>query len=138
MLLGWHVVSAAWAHPDYFPYFNEAVSRPERWRWDSDLDWGQDVGRLAKRLRELNVDETIAYACFGSNKPEWFGIRAQPLQSDRFTGWFAGSASVVGDTTTSALAGGKPDLRWLDKHKPVERIGRSIFLYYVPPGSAGP
>jgi hypothetical protein len=133
VLLAWHAGSAALAHPDYFPYFNEAVVHPEHWRWDSDLDWGQDVGRLAKRLQELNVNETIAYACSGSNKPEWFGIRSQPLVSDRFTGWLAASYSVVGDTTALALTGAKPDLRWLDSHKPVAHVGRSIVLYYIPP-----
>ena len=45
--------SSLLAHPDYLAYFNElAGSRPENVLLDSDLDWGQDMKRLAKRLRE--------------------------------------------------------------------------------------
>ena len=48
------------AHPDYLPYFNAlAGNAPERFQGDSDLDWGQDLGRLSRRLRELGVEERM-------------------------------------------------------------------------------
>jgi len=57
-LAGWLVVSSWTAHPDYLAYFNEiGGGHPERIVIDSDLDWGQDMKRLAVRLRGLHVDE---------------------------------------------------------------------------------
>ena len=56
VLLLWIAVSGAVRHPDYLAYFNEFVwSHPERVLVDSDLDWGQDVVHLSKRLRELGI-----------------------------------------------------------------------------------
>ena len=50
-LTGWLVAESVRAHPDYLPYFDQlAGKRPERVLLDSDLDWGQDLGRLAERL----------------------------------------------------------------------------------------
>ena len=41
------------SHPDYLPYTNElAGSEPEKVLADSDLDWGQDMKRLAARLTQ--------------------------------------------------------------------------------------
>ncbi|HET8548482.1 MAG TPA: glycosyltransferase family 39 protein, partial [Bryobacteraceae bacterium] len=51
LLLAWHGGASALAHPDYTAYFNElAWGEPEWIRVDSDLDWGQNVARLGRRL----------------------------------------------------------------------------------------
>lgn len=55
-LLAWQVASSAAAHPDYLPYFNEIAGRhPERILAESDLDWGQDLGRLSRTAAELKI-----------------------------------------------------------------------------------
>src|SRR5439155_19998746 len=55
-LLGWQTVSSAIAHPDYLAYTNEiAGSHPERFLADSDLDWGQDMNRLADFLERTGA-----------------------------------------------------------------------------------
>ncbi len=57
-LLAWLAVSSALSHPDYLAYFNEfARSHPENILVDSDLDWGQDMKRLALRMKQLGVHE---------------------------------------------------------------------------------
>src|SRR5205085_12510447 len=57
-LVGWLTVTGAMRHPDYLAYFNEfAADHPERILVDSDLDWGQDTIRLARRLKELGATE---------------------------------------------------------------------------------
>src|SRR5262249_51158287 len=62
LLVGWQVSALVTAYPDYFPYFNEAVSRPEKVLVDSDLDWSQDLRRLERRLAELKVPRvSLAY-----------------------------------------------------------------------------
>ena len=57
-LVAWFAASSLLSHPDYLPYFNEfAGSEPEKIVVDSDLDWGQDVKRLAARLRQAGARE---------------------------------------------------------------------------------
>ena len=55
LLVAWQVSTVALAYPDYFPYFNETVGHPEQVLVDSDLDWGQDLRRLERRLAQLEV-----------------------------------------------------------------------------------
>ncbi len=65
VFLLWHLASGALAHPDYLAYTNElAVPTPENRVVDSDLDWGQDMKRLALRARELGIRE-MAYETMG-------------------------------------------------------------------------
>src|SRR5438876_1006530 len=57
-LLGWLIWTGAAKHPDYLAYFNELAGRePEKVLVDSDLDWGQDFNRLARRLHVLGATE---------------------------------------------------------------------------------
>ena len=47
LVLPWYVIESAAAHPDYLPYFNQTVrGQEEEYLADSNLDWGQDLGRL--------------------------------------------------------------------------------------------
>jgi hypothetical protein len=49
----WFIVSGALQHPNYLAYFNELVGdKPEKIIVDSNLDWGQDTLRLARRLKQ--------------------------------------------------------------------------------------
>ena len=57
-LVSWLAATGAIRHPDYLAYFNEfAGDHPERILVDSDLDWGQDTIRLARRLKELGATQ---------------------------------------------------------------------------------
>ncbi len=54
----WFAASSLLSHPDYLAYTNElAGSAPEKILADSDLDWGQDMKRLAERLRAVGATE---------------------------------------------------------------------------------
>ena len=56
-LVAWLVVGIGIAHPDYLPWFNAfAGAHPENILNDSNLDWGQDVLRLARTSRTLKID----------------------------------------------------------------------------------
>ena len=62
VLAAWLIASSLAAHPDYLSYFNEvASSRPEHFLLNSDLDYGQDVGRLADTLRARGIDSVTVY-----------------------------------------------------------------------------
>ena len=131
-LLVWHVTSSARAHPDYLAYFNVlAGERPERILVDSDLDNGQDLGRLADTLRARGIDSVwLAYA--GSATVAEHGLPGvrwlEPHQPVR--GWVA--ASLYSIKLGSLGRPGHDDFAWLERHHPVALVGRSIRLYYLP------
>ena len=61
-LLGWQMGTLLSAYPDYLPYFNATVSHPEQVLVDSDLDWGQDLYRLERRVAQLHIAQLhLAY-----------------------------------------------------------------------------
>jgi hypothetical protein len=131
-LLVWHLVSSARAHPDYLAYFNESGGdRPERILVDSDLDDGQDLGRLADTLRARGIGSLwLAYA--GSATVAEHGLPPfrwlEPHQPVR--GWVA--ASLYAIQLGSLDRPGHDDFAWLERHRPVARVGRSILLYRIP------
>ncbi len=125
VLIGWQVSLLWTAYPDYLPYFNETVSEPQRVLVDSDLDWGQDLRRLEWALAELKV-KNISLAYQGtadlSREPLPTTIRLSPGHPTK--GWVA----ITALAREHALRG----YAWLDAYKPIERIGKTIDLYYIP------
>jgi hypothetical protein len=131
--LGWHLTSSIRAHPDYLAYFNEfAGSHPEKILIDSDLDWGQDLLRLAGVLHQKSIERvSIAYA--GSPEIDLHQFNLPPIRviapHQHTVGWIAISLLRL------KIGGlGFPDdsFTWLEAYKPVFLVGRSIRLYYVP------
>jgi hypothetical protein len=118
--------STLWrTYPDYLPYFNETVGEPREVIVDSDLDWGQDLKRLEGRAAALHIPYLyLAYlgtADLAREPLPPFEI-LKPRQP--VSGWVAISALA-----RTRRAG---DYAWLDGYRPLERIGRTIDLYYIP------
>lgn len=130
-LLLWLVIGTSVAHPDYLAWFNEAAGdHPETIVVDSNLDWGQDVFRLRRAVRELHIKSLTTM--LASNA--WLfrtGIpTAPPLPPNRKRGgWIAVSE------TQNVILGRSGALAWLAGYRPVRRVGKSIRLYYVPSSS---
>ena len=136
-LLLWQVASCARVHPDYLAYFNPlAGSSPERIDVGPDLDWGQDLFRLSDALRARNIDSfSVAYlgsADLGRHDLPHF-VELEPFHPT--TGWVAISVTRLMRGTNAPLYYG---YSWLRSCKAVERVGRSILLYYVQPGGCRP
>ena len=138
LLALWMVVSGASQHPNYLAYFNElAGSHPENILADSDLDWGQDTVRLARRLREMGVTE-CSFTTFNLNAQQlraWPGVPSARLVNPKnpYPGW-----SVVSPTFVVLVKSQFPNLRpWYDYLQPVGKVG-SLTLYYVPAELAQP
>ena len=130
LLLSWFFIATALAHPDYISYFNEAAgSHPERIAADSNLDWGQDLLRLADVVRREHIDH-LYLSYFGT--ANWRMLVPEAEELPQFThvhGWVA--------ISENQMIFGWPSNRrdayaWLRAYEPVRRVGKSIRLYRVP------
>lgn len=124
-LLGWQLSTLWRAYPDYMPYFNEAVAYPERVLVDSDLDWGQDLYRLELRAAQLRIP-LLSLAYRGTAD-----LAHEPLPPYRV---LPPRHPVGGWVAVSQLARTRnlSDYAWLNSYRPLERVGRTIDLYYIP------
>ncbi len=123
--LTWQLSTLWTAWPDYLAWFNETVTHPERVLVDSDLDWGQDLRRLERRSRELAIPRlSLAYRGTAdlTREPLPPFVNLPPHQPT--TGWVA--ISQLARTRNPS------DYAWLDAYQPVEHIGKTIDLYYIP------
>ena len=123
------------AHPDYLPYFNAfAGDEPENIVVDSDLDWGQDIKRLAMRLRELNVTfVTFKPTIVADLDKQGFPQHQRGSMDGPSPGWNAVQISEWKLERMGFELSQLDSKTWPDAMKPTERVGHSILLYYVPP-----
>ena len=127
LLLLWQIGEAAAAAPDYLTYFNQlAAGEPQRIVTGSDLDWGQDVKRLAAALKQRHVDRVSLAVHTSADLRQHDDL--PPIRTlypgETATGWIA-----ISEQMSAFYCAG---YRWLDAYRPVARIGASIRLYYVP------
>jgi hypothetical protein len=128
-LLALDLAHTAMAGIDQLPYFNPlAGSRPERVLSESDLDWGQDLYRLGWHLWDANIHH-VALAYFGTTEVDAAGLPDYTVIDGKapVTGYVAVSARHL---SLSAVRDGS--FSWLRDVAPKDRIGRSIYLFYLP------
>ena len=129
LLLAWQIGSGIVAQPDLISYTNEITrGRPEEWVAESDLDWGQDMHRVADFLNRAGAREvsftpySIYYLQGGHHFPKC-----------TFSDWYrpAPGWNVV------SLSGWKVFNHpgWV-KAPPQYRIGRTHWAWYFPPASS--
>lgn len=123
-LLAWLFIGAGIEHPDYLPWFNEAARpNPARIAVDSNLDWGQDILRLARVIRERRIDH-IYVVMNNSTRLDRHGIPAEWLPPrQKVSGWVAAGENWTAFTD---------EYDWLKAYRPVQRVGKSIRLYHIP------
>ena len=130
----WLVIATSVSHPDYFAYFNELVrGKPEAILIDSDLDWGQDMKRLALRLRDLHVEE-ISY--LPSVYPDWSEVPMPAISSLDIEhprkGWHAANITTLMLRERDLHAKFPNAHFWPEVIEPTERVGKGILLWYLP------
>jgi 4-amino-4-deoxy-L-arabinose transferase-like glycosyltransferase len=133
-LLLWQCISTVAAHHDYIAYFNELAGHdPSRiFVAGCDLDCGQELFRLSQAARARHISQiTIAIwssADLTSDLPTV--VTPQPFVPT--PGWFAISlrARRIGDFLHTSYPPGA--FAWLDQYQPVERVGKTRLLYYIP------
>ena len=130
VLLAWYFIATAIAHPDYMSYFNEAAgNHPERIAADSNLDWGQDLLRLATVVRDEHIDH-LHLAYFGT--ADWHRLLPAAEELPQFKpvhGWVAISENEM---TFGWPTNERDAFAWLRAYTPVRRVGKSIRLYRIP------
>jgi hypothetical protein len=134
----WTLVTAVRIYPDHLAYFHELAggpSRGHRYLDDSNVDWGQDLKRLAARLRDEKIEKVrLLYAWNGS--PDYYGISYEPVtkrdwEQEPRPGVYAISTMwLIHGMDTAARTGVKTD--WLRRYRPFGRVGYSFFLYRIP------
>jgi hypothetical protein len=138
-------VETARAHPDYLPFFNTLVGGPRNgpnYLADSNLDWGQDVARLADYLKATGrTDYTVKVSGVRVARLfEFLGLdpasRERDIDALRNNphGLFAigvnarlGLEDFKKEKDGTIVRG--PDYTWLKSHPIVARIGYSIDVY---------
>lgn len=146
ILIIWQAVSVIKIYPSFLAYFNESIGGPSqgyKYVVDSNLDWGQDLKRLAAWVETNNINK-IRLNYFGGGVPEYY-------LGDKFVFWWenypvsdiTNQGGWLGVSATFLQAGrGEADINfpgksgyynWLNVYQPVAIIGHSIFVYYIPP-----
>jgi len=140
VLIALAALETAAAHPDYVAYFNaiaRAAGGGERFLIDSNLDWGQDVGRLAAWLHsEEAAGRPYSLRLFAYPKDQLvahLGLDPAALTIAP-SGLFAISVNVrrglmgvrmMPDHTIQL----SEDYNWLQRYPHVARVGSSIDVY---------
>jgi len=123
----WQVATLAYAYPDYLAYFNFLAGRhPERILVDSDLDWGgQDLRRLERVLAARHVPQlSIGYRGTADLSLEALPPYSLLKPNQPVRGWVA--------ITMLTLQENQAGYGWLRQYQPVQRVGKSFDLYYIP------
>ena len=131
LLIGQVAVSAA-TSPDYLTYFNLlAGAHPEKLLVDSDLDWGQDVNRVATELRHRGIAHVVTSLHSNADlSRHGFPVYSEMEWDEPTTGW------IVISLTRLAFGEGAPPFdgyRWLQHYIPVTTIGKTVRLYRIAP-----
>jgi 4-amino-4-deoxy-L-arabinose transferase-like glycosyltransferase len=142
----WLVISVLRVSPHYISYFNESVGGPENgadYLDDSNIDWGQDLKRLAQYLSKNGIDEAVL-SFWGPTPPayygEQYGVRFKPWTAEAAAsdmpppGIYAISINNLTNIKLLTALRKFPDSKrdWLSRFKPSDRVGYSIYIYKFP------
>lgn len=151
LLIG-QISTALAIHPHYLSYFNRLAGGPAQGYnilIDSNVDWGQDLRRLASWLAENEVGE-VKLGWFGTAQPDYYGIAYEPLpglggvgQPQFFDAWWQlpfnpaqPEPGVYAISVTSLwefplVTADKHVYAWFRAREPDARIGYSVMVYVV-------
>jgi hypothetical protein len=139
-LLVWQLGACVVTAPYHLAYFNELAGGTDRARrllLDSNLDWGQDLGRLKDYMDGRGLSK-ICLGYFGHADPKVYGIDYTIAPAAPAPGLCAISANfLAGYPYAITYAGEKirgvkqGSWTWFDRLTPVARVGSSIYVFDV-------
>jgi hypothetical protein len=134
----WLVLSVGSQAPQFIAYFNESIGARANAPYvlhDSNLDWGQDLKRLA-RWQEAHAVPELILGYWGGAQPEYYGVRWRPMTGDEARadrpppGVYALSVNRLVDMKRSVVLNhDDPRVDWLSRFTPADRVGASIYIY---------
>jgi hypothetical protein len=151
----WYAGGTLRNHPHHLAYFNELAGGPANgWRLlvDSNLDWGQDLKRLAEWMRQNRVPR-LKLSYFGSADPAYYGIAGENLPGyrsphpARVTRVIApGDVLAVSATNLQGVyldPEDRPLMQRIRQLEPIGRAGWSVLVYradfaWPPPAGGAP
>ncbi len=144
LIIFWQFTSIVRIYPHFLAYFNQLTGGPTngyQYVTDSNLDWGQDLRRLASFV-EKNKIESIYLNYFGGGSPEYYlgskyhrwDSRQDPNQLPANSYLAVSVNELQGGRAipVKGFDGGNGYYQWLNQYKPIAVIGYSIFVYYIP------
>jgi len=162
VLVFWFAASSLSIFPNYLSYFNEIIGGGRngyKYFTDSNIDWGQDLKRLAVWTDNHPEVDRLRLDYFGGGEPRYlFCTRKQDnngslirssngynCENSRYIewhsnygqiddGWVAVSVTFLQNAKFYAERFGEQDYEWLLTRQPYAKIGNSIFVYKVEPG----
>jgi hypothetical protein len=132
--LCWYALGTLAVAPRYLQYFNLLAGGPtggHRYLVDSNIDWGQDLIRLADYMDEHNVEQ-VHLAYFGRVHPAIYGVRFVPLEGPGHKGVAAISPTLLMGRPYYWYRNGRVErlppgaYTWLQTHEPVARAGAML------------
>ncbi len=141
-LLVWYIVPIILLYPHFLTYFNLVAGGPSggsRYVVDSNLDWGQDLKRLAKWVDEFNIQKIKVDYFGGSDTNYYLGNKYEEWHAEYDPknakgNWLAISTTFLQQSRAVPAKGfnrSTDQYLWLNQYKPVVIIGNSIFVYYI-------
>lgn len=148
VLIAWYVYENVSVFPNYLTYFNQIAGGPSggyRYVVDSNLDWGQDVKRLAQWTQKNDIKK-ISLDYFGwtdasyylGDKFIWtssstFKDSYDFIKNNQSNSWIAVSATFLQNSNGQRPDGtnSRNNYLWLDSFEPVTVIGNSIFVWHI-------
>ena len=127
-LAAYVAVSVFAAYPYYLPYSNEAFGGPSKTYLrltDSNVDWGQDMGRLGDYLAEKYPGEKVWLSFKTYAPPEYYGVPAldpADVPADQVHGLLAVSA-------TSYTGATGPMRELIDSSELIDQVGYSVLIF---------
>jgi 4-amino-4-deoxy-L-arabinose transferase-like glycosyltransferase len=125
------LAESAATYPAYLSFFNSAAGgtvNGHRYLLDSNLDWGQDLKRLAQ-YEESRKLEKLCLSYFGTADPEFYKIRNQPLPHLKTEEDLEALDCVVAVSLQHLYATNDPPFEALQSREPSDRVGASILIY---------
>jgi hypothetical protein len=146
VLLGWMVFVAIRAYPDYLSYTSPLVFGRQNWEVlsDSNIEWGQDVGALARYLHERGETRVGASLSGGWVTLHLYGIQYINLFNEnevarspsRYVavgaGFLNGSTVPAGIKGPNGFLTDDERVRFFESYrdqKPEAVFGNSIYLF---------
>jgi hypothetical protein len=132
----WYLAGAIAIYPDHLAYFNELVGGPGRGHLyldDSNIDWGQDLKRLAGYLEERGID-SVKLRYGRNDAPGYYGINSRSITDAEWSAdppppgiYVFGTHLLIRGEYYAQSRGLKTD--WLSRYRPVGRVGYSCYIF---------